>query len=603
MIQAGDTLRGRYRILRLLGRGGMADVYLAFDQRRYVQVAIKIMREDLAEDPDFVARFAREAQALARLDHPNIVRFYSFEREGLLAFLVMDYVDGLTLRTELAQRRGPLTLAETTHVLRDIGSALFYAHSEGVIHRDLKPGNIMLARDGRALLTDFGIAKAMESATVTTMAAGTPAYMSPEQILGRPLDVRTDIYSLGVMLYQMVSGRRPFTGQEAGLTGTGTAARLREAHLRLPPPNPRQFNPNLPPEIASIILRALAKQPEQRWPDVRQLVSAWEQAAAGRIHPTAPLRWRHATPSTPVTPPPVQPPPPPPPPRSSTPAPPRSHRSRTAWLVMGGVLLLAAFFILLMLMRRPAPQTSSPTSVTTSPTTLAAPSATTGISPTPLATLSPAATSSAPNKSLAVTQTAVAKETETSGLIATRVAATHEALKREATATAEAQKQRATNTVAQATQTAVARQNQDRDAIQSVIQRYGDVKVEGMTHLNANALAEVLMDPVLEQKRQVICWLQKNNAYYTYENRSVDIVDVLFHGPNEATVYAWLGEHIQVHKDGKVDDWGYERYKAVYHLRKIHGKWKIDCLHALEDKEDFSPQCEVKFSDENPCLQ
>ncbi len=278
MIKPGHILRNRYEILELIGRGGMADVYLAFDRRRMARVAIKILREDLAEDPDFVRRFAREAQALARLDHPNIVRFFSFEREGLTAFIVLEYVEGVTLRRRLAEQAGPLPLDETTAILRQIASALHYAHNEGFIHRDLKPGNVMIDKHGRALLTDFGIAKALESATVTTMAVGTPAYMSPEQILGRPLDHRTDIYSLGVMLFQMVTGRRPFTGEEPGLTGTGTLARLRDAHLHATPPRPSQLNPALPPEVDEVILRALAKRPEDRWQDVVSLLRAWEAA-------------------------------------------------------------------------------------------------------------------------------------------------------------------------------------------------------------------------------------------------------------------------------------------------------------------------------------
>jgi serine/threonine-protein kinase len=165
--------------------------------------------------------------------------------------------------------------------LRQIGAALQYAHNEGYIHRDVKPGNIMLRDDGNALLSDFGIARAAESATQATIAIGTPAYMSPEQILGRELDRRADVYSLGAVLYEMAAGRRPFTGEERGLTATGTQARLREAHLRLTPPDPRTFNPALAPGSADVIMRALAKEPDSRWPDVLSLVQAWEAAMKG----------------------------------------------------------------------------------------------------------------------------------------------------------------------------------------------------------------------------------------------------------------------------------------------------------------------------------
>jgi eukaryotic-like serine/threonine-protein kinase len=278
-MQEGSLLRNNYRLDRLLGRGGMADVYLAFDISRQAHVAVKILREDLAEDPEFVRRFAREAEALAKLNHPNVVRFYSFERQGATAFIVMDYVPGTTLQRRRIEAGAPPPLSEVTRILRQIGAALQYAHSEGYVHRDVKPGNIMLREDGKALLSDFGIARAAESATLTTATLGTPAYMSPEQILGRELDRRTDIYSLGVVLFEMATGRRPFTGDERGVTGTSTLARLREAHLKLAPPPPQAINPLLPAGLGAVISRALAKEVDDRWPDVVSLMQAWEVAA------------------------------------------------------------------------------------------------------------------------------------------------------------------------------------------------------------------------------------------------------------------------------------------------------------------------------------
>ena len=282
-VQEGALLCGRYRLQQSVGRGGMADVYLAFDSKRQAQVAVKILREDLAEDPDFVRRFRREAEALAQLDHPNIVHFYAFEQDGLVAFIVMDYIAGTTLRRHLQERRGPLEVKELTPILRDVCSALHYAHVNGFVHRDLKPGNVMLKRDGTALLTDFGISRAVEGATLTAAVMGTPAYMSPEQIEGGPVDARSDIYSLGVLLFEMATGRRPFTGDEPGLTQSGTTTRVQQAHLRLPPPDPRSLNPRLPAAASAVILRALAKRPADRWPDVVSLRGAWEAAvgAAG----------------------------------------------------------------------------------------------------------------------------------------------------------------------------------------------------------------------------------------------------------------------------------------------------------------------------------
>jgi|GEM_PF-1297053 len=275
-MQEGTILRNRYRLEHLLGRGGMADVYLVFDLRRHVHVAVKVLREDLAEDPEFVRRFEREAEALARLEHPNVVRFYSFEWQGPEAFIVMDYVPGTTLRRRLMEAGGPLPLEEATRIVRQVGAALQYAHREGYIHRDIKPGNVMLRQDGTALLSDFGIARAAEGATATMGAAGTPAYMSPEQILGREVDHRTDIYSLGIVLFEVLTGRRPFLG-EAG-TGTTTIERIRYEHLHQPPPDPRRFNKTMPPAVVDAIMRCIAKWPEERWPDIVSLMRAWEEA-------------------------------------------------------------------------------------------------------------------------------------------------------------------------------------------------------------------------------------------------------------------------------------------------------------------------------------
>jgi hypothetical protein len=259
----------------------MADVYLAFDLQRQTNVAIKLIREDLADDADFVRRFSREAAALARLDHPNVVRFYATEQDGALSFIVMDYVPGSTLQRRLAQAGGPLGLPEVTTVLHQIGPALHYAHTMGFIHRDIKPGNIMLREDGTALLSDFGAARVAESATLATLTVGTPAYMSPEQILGRDLQPQSDIYSFGIVLYEMLAGRRPFTGEEDGLTGTGTISRLREAHLRLDAPDLSRLNPAVTPALSAVVLKGMAKDVADRWPNVLSLVDAWDTALGG----------------------------------------------------------------------------------------------------------------------------------------------------------------------------------------------------------------------------------------------------------------------------------------------------------------------------------
>ncbi len=279
-VHEGTLLCGRYRLEKLIGRGGTADVYRAFDQDRQATVAVKVLHHHLAADPDFVRRFRGEAEALAVLDHPNIVRLYGFEQTDGEIFIVMDYVAGTTLREHLAARRGPSELREATRILHDLCGALYYAHRKGIVHQDLKPGNIILKPDGSAMLTDFGIAHALGSAGAADVGMGTPAYISPEQIRGDAAGAQSDIYSLGVVLYEIVAGRRPFTGGEAGLTETTTTGRLHEAHLWLRPADPRSNNPQLPADISNIILRALEKRTKDRWLDVLSLRLAWDSAVA-----------------------------------------------------------------------------------------------------------------------------------------------------------------------------------------------------------------------------------------------------------------------------------------------------------------------------------
>ncbi len=283
----GLTLAGRYRVDALIGRGGMAEVYKAWDTWRNYYVAIKVMREDLAEDSEFVRRFRQEAKALERLAHENIVRFYSFEREGLLAFIVMDYIEGTTLRAEIARADGPLPPEQAISVAKQVCAALHYAHMERVIHRDVKPGNIMIRPDGHVLLSDFGIAKAADSATMTAVIPGTIAYMSPEQCRSEPLDTHTDIYSLGIVIYEMLTGRRPFVGESAE-SGTGsTRERIRWEQMHLPAPSPRRFNFLIRPELEAIVLRCLEKEPKRRYANALDLLSALEQAVPSRPKPSA----------------------------------------------------------------------------------------------------------------------------------------------------------------------------------------------------------------------------------------------------------------------------------------------------------------------------
>ena len=447
MLEPGTILRNRYEIKRRIGRGGMAEVYLAFDRRRMVQVAIKVLREDLAEDPEFLRRFTREARALAQLDHPNIVRFYSFERQGTIAFIVMDYVEGKTLRKRLLEADGPLPLEEVTHILRQVAAALQFAHNEGYIHRDVKPGNILIRHDGTALLSDFGIARAAETATMTMGAIGSPAYMSPEQIRGEELTPQSDLYSLGIVLFEMVTGRRPFTGE--GGTGSGSLSRLRrieQQQLHDPPPDPRRWNPSLPEAAVRVIMRALEKHPDGRWPDAASMVKAWEDA----------LQLDHAALSQGrILSPPAGPPITPTRPDGTSPSP---ERSRRLW-VAGGVVgsLVVVLLVLGITFARPG---FSPTP-TPSPAPLAQ------VVSTPTAT--PAPTIDVEQAAKATAEAILTATASMEAFIATQVAETAEAV--EATITKEAliaqqtQEARLTATArVQATRTAIARKTATKRA-------------------------------------------------------------------------------------------------------------------------------------------
>jgi non-specific serine/threonine protein kinase len=253
---------GRYRLVKRLGRGGMAEVYRAYQESLERHVAIKFIHPHLAEDAQFQQRFRREARHLAALHHPNIVQVIDYDLAEGTAYMVMEFIDGVTLDqrlTELAAREERLPLAEAVRLVRDAALALSYAHARDIIHRDIKPGNIMLESAGRIVLTDFGLAKLASAARQTATGAfmGTPAYAAPEQALGQAGDKRVDIYALGVLLYQLATGRLPFQAD--------TAIALVLMHLNQPPPLPRTLNPDLPEGLEQVILKAMAKQPEARF--------------------------------------------------------------------------------------------------------------------------------------------------------------------------------------------------------------------------------------------------------------------------------------------------------------------------------------------------
>jgi serine/threonine protein kinase len=274
----GRTL-GNFRIVDQAGVGGMATVYKAFDPNTDRYVAIKILPEYHAKDPEFTERFRREAKAVAMLEHPHIIPVFTYgEAEGI-TYLVMRYLDTGSLADRIKQ--GPLPLQEASRILNQLASALDYAHKQGVIHRDIKPSNVLLDKEGNAYLTDFGIAKIVDAAidlTGSGMMVGTPQYMSPEQCRGeKNITSASDIYSLGIVLYEMLTGRSPFVAE--------TPLAVIQMHLNEPLPLPRKLRPDLPEIIENIILKALAKDPAARYATCSDMASALTQAIAAQPAP------------------------------------------------------------------------------------------------------------------------------------------------------------------------------------------------------------------------------------------------------------------------------------------------------------------------------
>ncbi len=252
-----QLLDGRYQIERLLGDGGMARVYLGRDLRLNRPVAIKIPHPHLMTDPDFLARFRHEAHAAAMVSHPNLVDVYDVGQDGDQHYIVMEYVAGSTLK-QLINREAPFAIPRAVRIGEQIARGLHAAHRAGLIHRDIKPQNIIVTDDGQVRITDFGVAKSHLSTamTETGITLGTVDYIAPEQAQGRPATPQSDIYALGVVLYEMLTGRLPFTGD--------TPVAVAMKHISEPPPPPRRYNPQIPAALEAIILRALAKDPALR---------------------------------------------------------------------------------------------------------------------------------------------------------------------------------------------------------------------------------------------------------------------------------------------------------------------------------------------------
>jgi serine/threonine-protein kinase len=273
-LESGRILKNRYRILRKIGSGGMAEVYLAEDLLLNRKVAVKVMHENLASDESFVRRFKREAQAAANLNHPNIVAVYDWGAEDDTYFIVMEYLTGKNLK-QLIQERAALPIKEGIEIARQIASALAFAHKHDVIHRDIKPHNIIINEEGLVKVTDFGIARAKSgSLTDQEPLMGSVHYLSPEQAQGLPATELSDIYSFGVVLYEMFTGNLPFDGD--------TPVSIAMKHVSETPPRPSVLNPLIPPELESIILKAMAKDPFERYQSAEELLDDLKRLEQGK---------------------------------------------------------------------------------------------------------------------------------------------------------------------------------------------------------------------------------------------------------------------------------------------------------------------------------
>jgi predicted Ser/Thr protein kinase len=286
------VLNNRYRLLELVGSGGMAVVYRGMDTLLQRQVAVKVLRESYSGDPAFLARFRREAQAAASLDHPNVVTVYDVGQDGDHHYIVMEYVQGQDLKT-LIRQQGQLGVGEALDIAIQISAGVGHAHKSGVIHCDVKPQNVLVTQDGRAMVTDFGIARALSESGLTESDTvwGSPLYFSPEQAAGDPPSPASDVYSIGVVMYEMLAGKPPFQAEK-------TAA-LALMHMREEPTPLAVRNPQVPPQLEWIIRKVMAKEPAARYRNADQLARVLEEyrkhgEQATGWQPAAPIATGHA---------------------------------------------------------------------------------------------------------------------------------------------------------------------------------------------------------------------------------------------------------------------------------------------------------------------
>ena len=273
MLRAGTYLQERYEILELIGSGGMSDDYKAKCHKLNRYVAIKVLKDEFSSDEGFVSKFKMEAQAAACLSHPNIVSIYDVVDEGKLHYIVMELIEGITLKSYIAQKRR-LDVKEAVSISIQVAQGIAAAHSRNIVHRDIKPQNIIISKDGKVKVADFGIARAATSQTITVSAVGSVHYISPEQARGGYSDARSDIYSFGITMYEMVTGRVPFEGDN-----TVTVAL---AHLEEPITRPSVYNPQIPVSLENIILKCTEKKPEHRYRSVEEVIADLRRVL---IHP------------------------------------------------------------------------------------------------------------------------------------------------------------------------------------------------------------------------------------------------------------------------------------------------------------------------------
>ena len=264
MISKGQKINERYEIIRTIGEGGMANVYLGYDTILDRNVAIKVLRGDLSNDEKFVRRFQREALSASSLSHPNIVEMYDVGEDNGLYYIVMEYVEGKTLK-QLLKKRGSLTLSEAIDIMLQLTDGMSNAHDSYIVHRDLKPQNIMIKDDGQIKITDFGIAMALNATqlTQTNSVMGSVHYLPPEQAAGKGCTIKSDIYSMGIIFYELLTGELPFKGD--------SAVEIALKQMRDPLPDVHEMNKDIPQSIENIILKATAKNPKNRYNDVREM--------------------------------------------------------------------------------------------------------------------------------------------------------------------------------------------------------------------------------------------------------------------------------------------------------------------------------------------